>query len=54
MSQEETKEAVKEAVKEWLDERYADLGKSVLRWILGIALAGLVFLFFKTGGFKIG
>jgi hypothetical protein len=38
------KQAVKEALREWIDERYAEVGKWTIRGLFALAFAGGVYL----------
>jgi hypothetical protein len=50
---EETKEALKEAIKEWLDDRVKNFGWFTIKTIIGLAVAGILYLaFVGTGHFK--
>lgn len=44
----EQKEALKEALKEWLDEKFAQLGKWSLRTIAAVVFAIIVYYFIQT------
>lgn len=44
MADEDTKEALKEALREWLDEKYAEVGRWTLHGLAAAAIGGLVWL----------
>lgn len=44
------KAALKEGLREWLDEKFADLGKWTLQGLCAAALAGLVWLALVSSG----
>jgi len=48
----ETKEALKEALKEWLDEKFAELGRWSFRTLSALALGALVFFILKMNGWS--
>jgi hypothetical protein len=47
------KELFKQAIKEWMDERYADLGRWAVKVILTTALTGLLWAYIQARGFKL-
>ena len=47
------KEIVKQAIKEWMDERYAEIGRWTIRVILTTAVTGLLWAYIQARGFKI-
>jgi hypothetical protein len=47
------KEAVDEAITRWLDRQFTSFGKWSAVGVISMALAGLTYAFFHTGGFKI-
>lgn len=53
IGEEKVKEALKEALKEWLDEKFMQLGKFTFHGIMALLLAGLIWSFIKTSGFKL-
>lgn len=53
MSPHEHKKAIKEGLQEWLDEKFTEFGKLSMKGILALALAGLVYLWSVTNGWKI-
>lgn len=53
MNPDDHKEAIKEALQEWLDEKFIEFGKLSMKSILALALAGLVYLWSVTNGWKI-
>lgn len=46
------KELIKQAIKEWMDEKYAEIGRWTVRVVLTSALSGLLFWYIQTKGFK--
>jgi hypothetical protein len=46
------KELIKQAIKEWMDEKYAEIGRWTVRVIITTALSMLLFWYIKTQGFK--
>lgn len=44
------KEAVKEALREWLDDKFAEVGKWSIRSAVALALAALVYWVLTTKG----
>jgi hypothetical protein len=46
------KEAVKEALTEWLDSQASKFGRFCFKWIGSAVLAGLVWLWLITYGFR--
>lgn len=46
----ELKQALKEGLREWLDEKFAELGKWTLQGLAAMALAGLVWLALVSSG----
>lgn len=52
MSDNEQKEILKEAIKEWMNERYAEIGRWTVRVILTTALTGLLWAYIQARGFK--
>jgi hypothetical protein len=53
LNQKEQKELFKQAIKEWMDERYADVGRWAVKVILTTALTGLLWAYIQARGFKI-
>lgn len=47
---EETKAALKEALKEWLDEKFAALGRWSLGGIAALAFAALIYFILRSNG----
>ena len=47
------KELFKQAIKEWMDEKYADLGKWVLKKIVVAAVVSFLAWYISINGFKI-
>ena len=50
---EQVKIALKEALKEWLDEKFAEVGRWTVHGILAAALAALAYYLISHGGFKV-
>lgn len=50
MTPEEQKKLVKEALHEWLETKWAEVGKWSVRGIIAMALAVLAYLFLATHG----
>lgn len=50
MSDPETKDALKEALKEWLDDKFAELGKWSFRTISVVALGALTYFILQVNG----
>ena len=50
--QDATKQALKEALKEWLDERFAVLGKWSFGTIAAIVLAALTYFVLQINGWQ--
>lgn len=46
------KEALKEALSEWLDHKFAQFGKWTLTGLFAMAIAGVVWVFLGTHGYK--
>lgn len=46
------KELIKQAIKEWMDEKYAEIGRWTVRVVLTSALSALLFWYIQTKGFK--
>jgi hypothetical protein len=46
------KEAVREALKEWLDEKFAVVGKWTVNSVLAVGLAALVYFVLAYNGWK--
>lgn len=44
------KKIIKEAIKEWIDDKYADLGRWTFRGLLAAAFAGAVYLALRGQG----
>lgn len=47
------KQAIKEAISEWLDVQFALLGRWTMKGVLSAALAGLLYAYLTTRGFKL-
>ena len=54
MTREELQQAVKDGLKEWLDERFALVGKWTTRGVVAMLLAVVVYLFLKQSGWTPG
>lgn len=52
LTRDDEKQIVKEALKEWLDAKFSLFGKWAFGSLVSIALAGLLYLFFMTQGWK--
>ena len=52
-SPEETKEAIKEGLTEWLEDKFSEFGKLSLKAILALLVAGLVYFWAASQGWKI-
>lgn len=48
----EQKELIKQAIKEWMDEKYAEIGRWTVRVLLTTTLSALLFYYIQTKGFK--
>lgn len=48
----EQKEIFKQAIREWMDERYAEVGRWTIRVLITTALTALLWVYIKSGGFK--
>lgn len=53
LDRESQKEAIKEAISEWLDARFADVGRWTVKGLIAAALAGLLYAYLITKGFKL-
>lgn len=53
LTREEQKEAVKEAISEWLDAQFAVVGRWTMHGIMASALAGLLYAWLTTKGFRL-
>lgn len=51
MNQEQTKEALKEALKEWLDAKFASLGRWTLGTLAAMALSAVVYGIITIAGY---
>lgn len=49
---EEIQQALREELRDWLNEQFITFGKWSLKGIAALALAGLVYLFIVTHGWK--
>lgn len=52
MTDHDQKELFKQAIKEWMDEQSAKIGRWTIKTLATIAITGLLFAYFKFGGFK--
>lgn len=52
LDREAQKEAIKEAISEWLDTQFAIVGRWTINGILAAALAGLLYAWLTTKGFR--
>jgi|TARA_R110002020_G_scaffold175968_2_gene367973 predicted RNase H-like HicB family nuclease len=52
-SPEETKQAIKEGLTEWLEDKFSEFGKLSLKAILALLVAGLVYFWAASQGWKI-
>ena len=48
----DTKEALKEALKEWLDEKFAEIGRWSFMTITALVLGALVLFILKMNGWS--
>lgn len=46
-------EAIDNAITKWLDKQFATFGKWTFHGLLAAVLAGAVWLYFHSGGFKL-
>tara|TARA_R110000868_G_scaffold82465_1_gene232863 strand:+ start:200 stop:361 length:162 start_codon:yes stop_codon:yes gene_type:complete len=53
MSPEDQKKAIKEALSEWLDTKFSEFGRWSMKGIFALALAGLVYVWASSHGWKI-
>lgn len=49
LNQHDQREVVKQAIKEWMDDRYADIGRWAVKTVL---IAGLTYFLFKYVEFR--
>lgn len=54
MDKEEQKAVLKEALREWMDEKFASLGKWTLGTLASLTLAAIVYFILWANGWKIG
>lgn len=52
MTDRDQKEIMKEAIKEWMDERYADVGRWFVRTLVVAAVTSFLFWYINTTGHK--
>lgn len=50
MSDQDTKDALKEALKEWLDDRFAEVGRWTFRGVLVAVLGALTYFVLQMNG----
>lgn len=53
LDKETQKAAIKEAINEWLDAQFAMVGRWTVNGVLAAALAGLLYAFLTTRGWKL-
>ena len=53
LDREAQKEAIKEAISEWLDARFADVGRWTIKGLIAVALAGTLYAYLVTKGFRL-
>ena len=53
LDREAQKEAIKEAISEWLDARFADVGRWTVKGLIAAVLAGLLYAYLVTKGFRL-
>lgn len=53
MSDPDQKEIVKQAIKEWMDDRYADLGRYAVKSVLIMAITVILWKYIELRGFKL-
>jgi len=53
LDRESQKEAIKEAISEWLDARFADVGRWTLKGLVAATLAGGLYAYLITKGFRL-
>ena len=52
LDKETQKAAIKEAISEWLDVQFAVVGRWTVNGIIAVALAGLLYAWLGTKGFR--
>lgn len=52
MTERDQKEVMKEAIKEWMDERYAEVGKWLVKTLLVAGVTSFLFWYVSARGFK--
>lgn len=52
LNTQDQKDLIKQAIKEWMDEKYAEVGRWTVKVIITAALSALLFFYIKTQGFK--
>jgi hypothetical protein len=52
MTERDQKEVMKQAIKEWMDERYADIGRWTVKTAIVGGLASLLLWYISMRGFK--
>ena len=53
LDREAQKEAIKEAISEWLDASFADVGRWTVKGLIAVALAGTLYAYLITKGFRL-
>lgn len=52
MTEKDQKQVMKEAIKEWMDERYADVGRWAIRSLIVAAVTMFLFKYIEWRGFR--
>lgn len=52
LNPEDQKAIMKQAIKEWMDDRYADIGRWAVKTILVAAVTSFLFWYIQARGFK--
>lgn len=52
MTEKDQKQIMKEAIKEWMDERYADVGRWAVRSLIVAGVTMFLFKYIEWRGFK--
>ena len=53
LDNETQKAAIKEAITDWLDVQFALLGRWTMKGVMSVALAGLMYAYLTTKGWKL-
>lgn len=53
LNHDDQKEVMKQALKEWMDERYADVGRWAVKTLLVAGVMSFLFWYIQVRGFKI-